>query len=111
MNRRRFLHAGATAIGALAASGFVSGHGHAKPASRLDKIGLQLYTVRQDFIHDVDATLAAVARVGYSEVELFSPYAPQSWKPSALRSALGRAGLSAPSVHVGGNLLRSGWNQ
>jgi hypothetical protein len=79
IDRRCFLRAGTTAIGTLAASGLPGRQGRAEPAGRLDRIGLQLYTVRHDFIRNVDETLAAVARVGYSEVELFSPYAPQGW--------------------------------
>jgi hypothetical protein len=111
IDRRCFLRAGTTAIGTLAASGLPGRQGRAEPAGRLDRIGLQLYTVRHDFIRNVDETLAAVARVGYSEVELFSPYAPQGWTPGKLRSALDQAGLSAPSTHVGGNLLQNGWEK
>jgi sugar phosphate isomerase/epimerase len=111
IDRRCFLRAGTTAIGTLAASGLPGRQGRAEPAGRLDRIGLQLYTVRHDFIRNVDETLAAVARVGYSEVELFSPYAPQGWTPGRLRSALDQAGLSAPSTHVGGNLLQNGWEK
>jgi sugar phosphate isomerase/epimerase len=111
IDRRRFLRAGTAAVGMLAASGFPGGQGRAEPAGRLDRIGLQLYTVRQDFGRDVDATLAAVAGVGYAEVELFSPYAPQSWTPRALRNALDRAGLSAPSTHIGGKFLRGDWGK
>jgi hypothetical protein len=88
IDRRCFLRAGTTAIGTLAASGLPGRQGRAEPAGRLDRIGLQLYTARHDFIRNVDETLAAVARVGYSEAELFSPYAPQGWTPGKLRSAL-----------------------
>ena len=36
---------------------------------KLDKIGVQLYTVRELFKKDFEATLAKVAAIGYREVE------------------------------------------
>lgn len=73
----------------------------------LDRVGLQLYTVRRDMADDFDRTLARVAAIGYREVE-FAGYFGRS--PAYVRAALDRNGLSAPSAHVGtAAALRSGW--
>jgi sugar phosphate isomerase/epimerase len=66
--------------------------------ARLDKIGLQLYTVRKAMQADVEGTLARVAATGYKEVE-FAGYFGKS--PADIRAMLDRHGLSAPAVHVG----------
>ena len=53
----------------------------ARHAAKLDRIGLQLYTVRGEMERDFDGTLARVAQVGYTEVE-FAGYferKPRNW--------------------------------
>jgi sugar phosphate isomerase/epimerase len=57
-------------------------------------IGLQLYSVRQQILQDLDATLAAVAEAGYTEVEA-SVWPEKSAKE--IRAALDRAGLRCVS--------------
>ena len=64
----------------------------------LDRIGLQLYTVRSLMAEDVPGTLDAVAAIGYGEVE-FAGYFGHA--PGELRAWLDGAGLAAPSIHVG----------
>lgn len=86
-NRRDFL-------GALAAA---SGFPTPARAARLGKIGIQLYTVRRDLEKDFDGTLAEVAAVGFTEVEIFNLYGRT---PKYVRTALARHGLTAPSMHV-----------
>jgi sugar phosphate isomerase/epimerase len=66
--------------------------------ARLEKIGLQLYTVRKAMQADVEGTLARVAATGYKEVE-FAGYFGKS--PTEIRALLDRFGLSSPAVHVG----------
>lgn len=66
--------------------------------TRLDRIGLQLYTVRDRMAADVEGTLAAVAAVGYTEVE-FAGYFGKS--PAEIRAMLGRHGLTSPAAHFG----------
>lgn len=60
-------------------------------------IGLQIYTLGPDAGKDIDATFAAVARIGYTEIEL-PGLLGQS--PAALAAAAARAGLAIRSVHV-----------
>jgi sugar phosphate isomerase/epimerase len=66
-------------------------------ASRLTPIGVQLYTVRTLLEGDFEGTLAGLAAIGFREVE-FAGYHGRT--PQAVRAALGRAGLVAPSAHV-----------
>ena len=65
--------------------------------SRINHVGLQLYTVRDEMKKDVEATIARVAASGYSEVE-FAGYFGK--KPAEVRAILDRHGLTAPSAHI-----------
>ncbi|MEX2155502.1 MAG: TIM barrel protein [Gemmatimonadales bacterium] len=82
-------------LGALAAGAVLPA---CRAPHRLDRIGVQLYTVRDKMKADVDGTLAAVAAVGYKEVE-FAGYFDKS--PAEIRAMLDRHGLTAPAAHVG----------
>jgi len=64
---------------------------------KIDKIGLQLYTVRDLMKQDFDGTLAKVAAIGYKEVE-FAGYFDHS--PKDVRAAVDRRRLTAPSAHI-----------
>ncbi len=84
-------------------------HSLARRAARregLGKIGLQLYTVRAAMAQDFEGTLARVAQIGYNEVE-FAGYFGRS--PEAVKAALTSAGLTAPSAHVGFDMLGERW--
>jgi sugar phosphate isomerase/epimerase len=67
-------------------------------AARLEKIGIQLYTVRDKMKADFEGTLAKIAEIGYKEVE-FAGYFDHS--PADVKAILDRHGLTAPSTHVG----------
>ena len=69
-------------------------------------LGIQLYTLRGILPHDFDGTLARLAEIGYREVE-FAGY--HGREPAAVRSALARAGLAAPSAHVPIEALENDW--
>ncbi len=75
---------------------------------RLERIGLQLYTVREALARDFAGTLVRVAAIGYREVE-FAGYFGHP--PGAVRQALQRAGLEAPSAHVPFEALGDAWPQ
>jgi sugar phosphate isomerase/epimerase len=62
------------------------------------RIGLQLYTVRSLMGTDMPGTLAAVAQLGYREVE-FAGYFGRT--PADVRALLTANGLTAPSTHLG----------
>src|SRR2546429_237371 len=67
------------------------------PGRKLDRIGLQLYTVRHQMEKDIEGTIARVAATGYREVE-FAGYFGKS--PRDVRALLDHHGLSSPSSHV-----------
>ena len=64
---------------------------------RIDRLGLQLYTVRTEMAKDFEGTLATVAAAGYQEVE-FAGYFDQDHKK--VRAILDRHKLTAPSAHI-----------
>jgi sugar phosphate isomerase/epimerase len=93
MDRREFAKSVAAAGVAIACHGAF----RTARAARIDKVGLQLYTVRDKMKEDVEGTLAHVAQIGYKEVE-FAGYFGHP--PEHIRSFLEKNGLSAPSTHV-----------
>ena len=102
VGRRDFLRTlSGAALGALASG--CADRSRATGARRLDRIGLQLYTVRSAMAEDFDGTLARVAEIGYREVE-FAGYFDRD--PAAVKSALANAGLAAPAAHVPLEMVR-----
>jgi sugar phosphate isomerase/epimerase len=102
MDRRQFvgsLGAAALAPGVIRDS-FIRDH--------LDRIGLQLYTVRDRMQQSVEKTLYDVARVGYREVE-FAGYFGRP--PRAIKQLLDRNDLKSPAAHVPIAKLSAGWYQ
>ncbi len=100
MDRRDFLKLG----GALLALGLPP----LRPFDRLDRIGIQLYSLRRDMAEDFEGTLARVAAIGYTEVE-FADYFGRPAREVA--AALQRTGLRAPSAHVPIDRLRKDWGR
>jgi sugar phosphate isomerase/epimerase len=105
MNRRAFLQR--TAVG-LATFGLPRRLVGVPQFTGLDRIGVQLYTVRDAAQRDLEGTLARVADIGYKEVE-FAGYAGRT--AAQVRDAIRRAGLRAPSAHVPLAALGQGWDQ
>lgn len=105
--RRRFLES----VSAAAALAALPRALHALPGAplireRLDRFGVQLYTVRTEMQKSIETTLAAVAEAGYREVE-FAGYF--SREPAALRAQLDALKLTAPSAHVSLDALERDW--
>jgi len=91
MNRRTFLQSSlATGALALVPSPWATSH-------QIDKVGVQLYTVRDLMKTDFAGTIFKVASIGYKEVE-FAGYFDRS--PKDIRAMLSRDGLASPSCHV-----------
>lgn len=63
----------------------------------MEKVGIQLYSVRGLMAQDFDGTLRALAGIGYREVE-FAGWHGRT--PAQVKAALAAAGLAAPSAHV-----------
>jgi sugar phosphate isomerase/epimerase len=105
MDRRTFL----TTIGLTSAaaqlgcgSRFRAGGGGQR---RLRRVGLQLYSLRDDARRDLERTLVEIAAAGYRDVELLGSFNNFGMPPARLRQVLDRTGLRAPSTHVDGNAL------
>ena len=104
MDRREFVKTAGTATAALA----VPGRANWLMRDRIDKIGLQLYTVRSLMKTSVERTLSQVAAIGYKEVE-FAGYFNRP--PRSIRQLLDDNGLGSPSAHIGLDALRGPWNR
>ena len=78
------------------------------PARKIDRVGLQLYTVRDLMQADLPGTLAKVASIGYKEVE-FAGYFGRT--PAEIRSLLAQNGLTSPSTHVGYDSIGANWQK
>jgi len=94
MDRRAFFaNAGTIAAATLLANKL----GWAAANHRIERIGVQLYTVRDQMKADFDGTLTKVAAIGYKEVE-FAGYFDHS--PKDVRATIDRLGLTSPACHV-----------
>ncbi len=116
VDRRRFLGGLALTLGSIAGVGSCSPSAPTpRPAtddpqlsSRAPQtpLGIQLYTVRTVMAKDADGTLAALAGIGYQEVELAGLH---GMTPRDFRAMLDRHGLSAPAAHVSLDEMRGDW--
>ena len=103
IDRRTFLETAATvATATMLGNKF----GWAAGEHKIDKIGVQLYTVRDEMKKDFDGTLAKVAAIGYKQVE-FAGYFDHT--PQQVRTAIDRVGLTSPSCHVQWDVLGDKW--
>jgi len=73
------------------------------------RIGLELYSVRQAMRADPEATLAAIAAMGYREVELLWSFGNFGRTTAQVRASLASAGLRAPTAHISPSLLSADW--
>lgn len=109
VDRRSFLRTvavvgfGGTALGACARQAVSPGAATLVTRPGADRIGVQLYTVRDLLQQDFEGTLARIAEIGYRSVE-FAGYYQRT--PEQVRELLDRLDLVAPSTHVGVNALR-----
>src|SRR5262249_52872912 len=101
MNRKKFM-------GPATAATVMSRFSWSASEHRIEKIGLELYTVRDLLKQDFEGTIAKVRKIGYKEVELAGylndlPNVNPSAKP--VKEILDANGLTAPSCHVSYNML------
>jgi sugar phosphate isomerase/epimerase len=100
MDRRRFLGT------VTAATILAKGISWAAEDRKLDKLGVQLYSVRDLMKKDFEGTLANVAGIGYREVEFAGLF---DHSPQDVRRMLDRNGLTAASAHVDYKIVESDW--
>jgi sugar phosphate isomerase/epimerase len=105
--RREFIAGSAVLLGSAAlgcgrANGATTTTAAPLALAKIDRIGLELYTVRAEMRKDVAATLARVSQIGYKEVE-FAGYF--NLPAAQIRALLDQNGLTSPSVHTAIELL------
>ena len=69
-------------------------------------VGIELYSVRGELMKNLEATVTAVAKMGYQVVEFYSPYL--SWTPERakeVRKLLDDLGITCPSTHNGAQAI------
>lgn len=98
MHRRTFL----TALGLAAISPDLGRLGSPR---RLKRVGIQLYSLRDDGRRDLERTIADIAAIGYKDLELLDSMNNFGMPPARLRKLLDQHGLRAPSTHMSGNAL------
>jgi sugar phosphate isomerase/epimerase len=103
-NRRTFLETATTVAVATVLNGRP---GWAAGDHKIEKIGVQLYTVRDLMKADFDDTIAKVAQIGYKEVEFAGYFGRGRARDrfvlppvQQVRAALHKNGLSALSTHM-----------
>ena len=92
MNRRTFLQTSAAAAAAASLPSAVFAQNR-----KVDRIGLQLYSVRDLMKQDMPGTLAKIAAIGFKEVEFAGLF---DRSPKEVRAMLDKNGLTAPGTHV-----------
>lgn len=101
MNRRTFIGTSIAASIAAARPSWAADSTH-----KIDRVGLQLYTVRDAMKTDFEGTIGKVAATGYKEVE-FAGYFDHS--PKDVRALLDKNGLASPACHVGYDVVEKNW--
>ena len=96
MHRKEFLRT--AGIGILGTAAIPSSLFKDKSSSKLGKIGLQLYTIRDQIAKDIKGTLQRVAQLGYTHVE--TAFWPEGVTLSQAAKLLKEAGLAVISSHV-----------
>lgn len=103
MRRRSFLAASAAVL--------VSRRLLAEPAARLDRIGIELYAVRNAMKAAPEKTLEALAAIGYTDVELLWSFRNFGQSLKELKATLKATGLKAPSAHMAPETILTEWEQ
>ncbi|MGH7620398.1 MAG: sugar phosphate isomerase/epimerase family protein [Gemmatimonadaceae bacterium] len=106
IDRRTFLHS----LGVSVAGASVARRSTVR-ATRLDRVGLELYSVRDAMQRDPERTLGAVRAIGYSDVELLWSFGNFGRTPRQVRDSLDHEGLKAPSAHIAPEVLLTAWDK
>lgn len=96
MNSRRLFLAQSVALPFLNVRSLAS--------SRLEKISVQLYTVRNEMAKDFEGSLRKIAELGFKQVEFAGYY---NRTPQQIRALLDSLGVESPSAHVPIQTLRT----
>lgn len=110
MNRREFASALGVALATTLAPALRSARA-VQPRTRLARIGLELYSVRDAMRADPNGTLAQVRAMGYDDVELLWSFNNFGQTREQVRAALDREGLRAPAAHIAPDTIRTDWER
>jgi sugar phosphate isomerase/epimerase len=80
-------------------------------AKKLDRIGLELFAVRNAMQKDPERTLAAIRAIGYTDVELLWSFGNFGRTTAQVKAALAKEGLRAPSAHISAATIFVGWER
>jgi sugar phosphate isomerase/epimerase len=98
IDRRKFVKTAAKTAGVVTAASLLADKfSWAAAEHRIEKVGLQLYTVRDLMKDDFDGTIAKVAAIGYKEVE-FAGYFGRTGQQ--VRAVCDKNGLAPVSTHI-----------
>lgn len=106
MDRRTFVQS----VG-LGAAGVLASRRFEWRGARLDRVGLELYSVRHAMQKDPEGTLAAVRAAGYTDVELLWSMNNFGRTPQQVKATLAQVGLRAPSAHINPMMLTKDWDK
>jgi sugar phosphate isomerase/epimerase len=106
MDRRQFL---ASAAAALASRHLAPDR--APAAGQLDRIGIELYAVRKAMRESPERTLAALAAIGYTDVELLWSFQNFGQSIKEVKASLKATGLKAPSAHMAPETILTEWER
>ncbi len=113
MDRRIFLQR----LGLTAAAGFALNCADSsdtqyvevsKAGLGISTVGLQLYTLRHIVDDDFESIIRKVAEIGYKELELAGYH---NLTPQQIRSLMDELNISAPSTHLGSDVLKDNLDQ
>jgi sugar phosphate isomerase/epimerase len=105
MKRRAFLRSVSATAGVFVLPKFTYAE------SRLGRIGLELYSVRNAMKANPERTLAAIRAIGYTDVELLWSFGNFGRTPNQVKATLDHEGLRAPSAHMDPETITKDWER
>lgn len=111
MQRRHFLALVGTSTATLLTIRRSNLHAATDRPLKLNRIGLELYAVRNAMKADPERTLAAIRAIGYTDVELLWSFKNFGRSTKEVRDTLKKEGLKAPSAHMAPETILTDWEQ
>lgn len=106
MKRRDFVQT----LGAVAAGASLKFPAALLP-KKFDRIGLELFAVRNAMRDNPERTLADIRAIGYTDVELLWSFNNFGRTPQQVAATLKNEGLRAPSCHMSAETIFVGWEK
>jgi sugar phosphate isomerase/epimerase len=78
---------------------------------KLNRIGIELYAVRGAMRANPERTLEALAKIGYTDVELLWSFKNFGQSIKEVKASLKATGLKAPSAHMAPDTILTEWEQ